>query len=204
MMSKWIIAIGLILVMLVAAALLARKAVRAELFIEADPDQVWAVLTDPDSYEDWNPILISVDGEFIEGQTLSVGMKNRDGSVTTVEPTIRKLLPGRELNQVGGVPGILTFNHTWKLEAVNGGTRVTQFEEYRGIGVLFWNPEWVERSYRQANLSLRDWIGARTSSTAWFSPKRALLADRRNLAVTNRQIDVRRRVQLPVPGASVG
>ena len=43
---------------------------------------------------------------------------------------------------------MLTFDHTWRLEAVDGGTRVTQFEEYKGIGVLFWDPAWVEEAYK--------------------------------------------------------
>ncbi len=158
MTSRWLAAVGLVLIALVASALLARKSVRAELTIAAEAEEVWSVLTDPESYEDWNPILVSVDGEFVEGQTLSVGMKNPDGSITMVTPRIKKLVRDVELNQVGGVPGILTFDHTWRLEPVDGGTRVTQFEEYRGIGVLFWNPEWVEKAYRQANLNLRDRI----------------------------------------------
>jgi hypothetical protein len=155
MTSKWIIAVGLILIVLVALAYFGRKSVRAEVTIKVEPYQVWAVLTDPGSYQDWNPILVSVDGEFVEGQTLSVEMKNPDDSVTTVTPRVRKVVPNAELNQVGGIPGVLTFDHTWRLEAVDGGTRVTQFEEYRGIGVLFWDPSWVEAAYRQANENLR-------------------------------------------------
>ena len=160
MTSKWIIGIGLLLAVLIALALLARKSVRAEITMQADPDQVWAVLTDSTSYKDWNPILVSVDGEFVEGRTLSVEMKNPDGSITMVSPTVRKLVPNVELNQVGGIPGVLTFDHVWRLEAIDGGTRVTQFEEYRGIGVLFWDPAWVEQAYRQANMNLRDLIDA--------------------------------------------
>ena len=124
--------------------------------IAAEPEQIWSVLTDADSYQDWNPILVSVDGQFSEGQTLSVDMKNPDGSVTAVTPRIKKLVENSLLNQTGGLPGILTYDHTWSLELTENGTRVTQFEEYRGIGVLFWNPASVEQAYRQANLNLRD------------------------------------------------
>ena len=99
MTTKWIVAIVLILFALVASALLARKSVRAELMIQADPEEVWAVLTDPTSYKDWNPILISVEGEFAEGRRLSVEMKNPDGSTTTVNPQVKKLMPEAELNQ---------------------------------------------------------------------------------------------------------
>lgn len=156
MTSKWLIAVGLILIAVIVLALFSRKSVRAELTIDAPPEEVWSVLTDPALYPDWNPILVSVQGKFEEGATLSVGMRNPDGSVTDVKSRVKKLVPGSKLNQVGGIPGVLTFDHTWKLEAVAEGTRVTQFEEYRGIGVLFWDPAWVEEAYRQANLSLRE------------------------------------------------
>ena len=155
MTSKWIILVGLLLITLVALALLAQKSVRADLTIHADPEQVWSVLTDPDSYRDWNPILVSVEGAFVEGQVVTVEMRNPDDTVTVVTPRVKKVVPNAELNQVGGIPGVLTFDHTWRLEAVDGGTRVTQFEEYRGIGVLFWDPAWVEAAYRRANENLK-------------------------------------------------
>ena len=50
----------------------------------------------------------------------------------------------------------MTFDHTYLLEAVEGGTRVTQHEEYRGIGVLFWDASWVEPAYSKVNEALRD------------------------------------------------
>ena len=155
MTSKWIVITILLLIAVVAAALLARKSVRAELTIQATPEEVWAVLTDPTSYKDWNPILVSVAGEFVEGRKLSVEMANPDGSTTNVTPLVKKLVPNTELNQFGGFFGVLTYDHTWTLKAVDGGTRVTQFEEYRGIGVWFWDPEWVGRAYRQANENLK-------------------------------------------------
>ena len=161
MTSKWMIAVVLVLIAVTLLALLSRKSVRAELTIRATPDEIWSVLTDSSSYPAWNPILVAVKGEFHEGATLDVDMKSPDGSVTVVRPRVKKLVPGSELNQVGGIPGVLTFDHTWRLEAVDGGTRVLQFEEYRGIGVLFWDPSWVEEAYRQANINLRDTVESR-------------------------------------------
>lgn len=161
MASKWLIAITLVLAVIAILALFSKKSVRAELVIPAQPEQVWSVITDPTSYPDWNPILVAIDGKFVEGQKLLVEMKNPDGSSTDVTATVRKMDSNKRLNQVGGIPGVLTFDHTWTLEAVEGGTRVTQFEEYRGIGVLFWDPSPVEAAYKQGNLNLRDQIGER-------------------------------------------
>lgn len=153
--SKWMIALGLILLALAALALLARKSVRAEVTIQAGPEEVWAVLTDPTSYKDWNPILVSVKGEFEEGAMLAVDMSNPDGTTTPMNPIVKQLIPNERLNQFGGIPGVLTYDHTWSLEPVDGGTRVVQFEKYRGIGVLFWNPASVEKAYNDANENLK-------------------------------------------------
>ena len=155
MTSKLTIAVVLILAAIILLALFARKSVRAELIIQAEPLEIWVVLTDPTSYSEWNPILVSVEGKFEEGATLSVDMRNPDNSTTTLNPRVKKLVPGSTLNQFGGVPGVLTYDHTWSLEPVDGGTRVVQFEEYRGIGVLFWNPAWVEEAYNGANENLK-------------------------------------------------
>ena len=155
MSSKLIIAIALILFTIVLLALLARKSVKAEVTIEASQEDVWAVLTDPASYSGWNPILVAVEGTFEEGATMAVNMRNPDGSITAMTPRVKELVPGSKLNQFGGIPGVLTYDHTWSLESVDGGTRVVQFEEYRGIGVLFWNPASVEAAYNEANENLK-------------------------------------------------
>lgn len=156
MTSKLTITIVLILVAIILLAVFARKSVRAEVTIQAPPHEVWAVLTDPSSYSEWNPILVAVEGTFEEGATMAVDMRNPDGSITAMTPRVRELVPGSKLNQFGGIPGVLTYDHTWTLKSVDGGTRVRQFEEYRGIGVLFWNPESVETAYNEANANLKE------------------------------------------------
>ena len=40
------------------------------------------------------------------------------------------------------------------VQSVDGGTRVTQHEEYRGIGVWFWDESWVEPAYAGVNEAL--------------------------------------------------
>ena len=94
-------------------------------------------------------------GEFEEGATLAVDMSNPDGTITPMNPVVKRLIPNERLNQCGGIPGVLTYDHTWSLESVDGGTRVVQFEKYRGIGVLFWNPASVEKAYNEANENLK-------------------------------------------------
>jgi hypothetical protein len=154
--SKWLISSIVLVAVLVVMYLLGRKSVHTELVIPADSKEVWSVLMDVPAYDEWNPVLIPVEGTFAEGEQLKYHMTQPDGKHTEVQATVRELIEEKKLNQYGGIPGILTFDHTWLLEPVEGGTRVTQHEEYRGIGVLFWNPSWFESAYQRANEALRD------------------------------------------------
>lgn len=147
--------LALIGVVVVALSLLGHKSVHADLVIPAPPEMIWSVLTDAAGYEDWNPVFTSVEGEYREGAQMAYQMRDASGKQTTVSATVVKLDEPRELNQFGGMRGILTFDHHWFLEPVEGGTRVTQHEEYRGIGVWFWDPSWFESAYAQANEALR-------------------------------------------------
>lgn len=69
--------------------------------------------------------------------------------------TVVVMTPEKELRQKGGVPGILTFDHRWLLEPVPGGTRVTQYEVDRGIGLWFWDSSWIEPAYSKVNNALK-------------------------------------------------
>ena len=143
-------------VVLSALAFAGCKSVDAQLTIPAPPEQIWSVLMDGESYGEWNPVLVQVEGEFREGERLTYQMMTESGEPTEVEARVVKLDPGRELNQAGGIWGILTFDHHWILEPVEGGTRVTQHEDYEGIGVLFFDPSWFESAYDRGNHALRE------------------------------------------------
>ena len=151
-LAAWIV--GLVGVAIVALSLLGHKSVHAELVIPAPPEAIWSVLTDAASYEEWNPVFTSVEGDYREGAKIAYRMRDASGAETDVTATVIKLERGRELNQFGGMRGILTFDHHWFLKPVEGGTRVTQHEDYRGIGVWFWDPSWFESAYARANEAL--------------------------------------------------
>ncbi len=132
------------------------KSVDAQLTIPASPERIWSVLMDGDGYGEWNPVLVEAKGEFREGATMTYQMMTKSGEAAEVEAKVVKVDHARELNQAGGYWGILTFDHHWILEPVEGGTRVTQHEDYEGIGVLFFDPAWFEAAYGRGNQNLRD------------------------------------------------
>ena len=156
---KWVIAVLVILTAMVSLALTGNKSVHAERVIPYPAEAIWAVLTDTGGYEDWNPILVRAEGRFEEGRTMRYLMRTGDGGATPVESLVRRLVHEREINQFGGMRGVLTFDHWWRLEPAAGGTRVIQQEKYRGIGVWFWNPAWVESAYRDALVALETHLG---------------------------------------------
>ncbi|MEM9493528.1 MAG: SRPBCC domain-containing protein [Myxococcota bacterium] len=145
-------------------ALLGHKVVHTELVIPGPPEAVWEILTDPRGYEEWNPIFVHVVGEYREGTEIRYRMRDESGNESDVTTMVSRLDEHRRINQYGGIRGVLTFDHNWRLEPVAGGTRVVQHEEYRGIGVWFWDPSGVERLYQRANAALRTRVVERQSA----------------------------------------
>ncbi len=139
----------------IAMALLGHKVVHTEIVVPAPAEAVWGVLTDPAGYAEWNPIFVRVEGEFREGAEMHYRMRDHTGKESDVTSKVVRFAEQQLLNQFGGLRGILTFDHTWQLEPVEGGTRIIQHEEYRGVGVWFWDASWVKPMYQRANEALQ-------------------------------------------------
>ena len=152
---KWLIIGAVLIIVLALAVLLPRKSVHAELVIQAEPAEVWAAVTDTASYGEWNPIFRSVTGSFAPGAVMEVSMQTSDGSFVAVEAVVEEMVPNRLLHQRAGMTGVLTADHQWLLEEDPAGTRVIQHEEYRGIGVPFYDPSYVEVLYAEGLAALK-------------------------------------------------
>lgn len=131
------------------------KEFRAEAVIEAPPERVWAVLTDTAAYSEWNPVFVKVQGGYAEGATVKNSVMFPDGQAVDMDARVEAFIPSRELRQSGGIPLVLTFDHRWILEPIDGGTRVIQHEIDRGIYLWFWNSEWVEPAYQRTVQALK-------------------------------------------------
>lgn len=157
----WMPWAGGVVLALLGAALGGCKTVTVETVIRAKPATVWSVLSDAPGFARWNPVHVKVEGEFREGEVVRIHVKDGTGKVSAFPSTVRRLAPERALAQGGGVPGFLTFDHSFHLEAVDGGTRVVQREQFRGAGVLFADLDWVEDGYRRVNAALKQTAEAR-------------------------------------------
>ena len=145
-------------VIVMSLLLVGCASVHTEILIEASPEEVWEVLSDTKTHQEWNPVLKPLDGEFQEGAKLKYQMIEPGKDPVEVSAKVIKVEPNKELNQYGGIWGIMTFDHHWYLEPTEGGTKVIQHEEYRGVYVPFWDYSWVEPAYAKANEALKNKI----------------------------------------------
>ena len=131
---------------------------QTEIIIPASPDKIWAVLIDTDGYKEWNPVFVPLKGrleQVEEGEILTWLYTQRGQDPIETEMKVVKFVEDKQLNQQGGIWGILNVNHNWFLDPVPEGTRVTNREEWSGIGVLFWDYSWVEPTYKEMNENLK-------------------------------------------------
>ncbi len=131
------------------------KSVHHEHTIKAPVGVVWKTLTEMEKYPDWNPVMELVEGEVQEGAQVKYRYTQEANKSYVIEATVVKIVPEQLLNQKGGIPLVLTFNHRYVLEPNDEGTQVTIHEDYRGIGVNFWNPQPVEAAYQRLNEALK-------------------------------------------------
>ena len=156
MRKKWMVAAAVLpAAVFVTLYLLGRETFHAEITIEATPEEVWSVLTDAPGYAAWNPLLVPVSGDFSEGAEVEYQMTQPNGRQSTMKTRVTKVVALEELSQHAGYPGVLTADHTYRLEPTQGGTRLIQHEVDNGVAMLFWDSSWVQPAYERVNLALK-------------------------------------------------
>ena len=109
--------------------------------IDAQPERVWAVLTDVPAYPTWNPFVVSAEGEFAVGQRLSLRLPPLAAAFrVTLRPTVLEATPHRRLQfrlrlARLGIPGLFDSEQTLTITPRDGGG-VRLWEEARFSGVL--------------------------------------------------------------------
>jgi len=114
---------------------LAPHKVETTVEIAAPADRVYAILTDFQSYPQWNPFVVKAEGRAAKGETLNNKLRDSDGSFMTFKPKVLAADPGRELRWIGRlwVPGIVDGEHYFRIEPTGDGkVRLTQGEKFSG------------------------------------------------------------------------
>jgi hypothetical protein len=99
--------------------------------IQASAERVWAILTDPTRYPEWNPTVVSIEGRIAAGEKIRL--------VSTLDPNrtfklhIAELEAPRHMIWSGGMPlGLFTGERVFTLTEVAGATDFHMEETYSG------------------------------------------------------------------------
>lgn len=153
------LAAGAAAAIIVAAAFVfaPRATVVTEVDIDATPGEVWSVLGDPESYREWNPFIVSMEGELVEGATLTNTMRPEGGSEMTFRPTVLRAEPEKELRWLGRLflPRIFDGEHYFLLDERDGGTRLVHGEAFHGVLLWFMDVERFRADFERMNAALK-------------------------------------------------
>lgn len=105
--------------------------VYTEIEIAAPAPAVWAVLADTEGHADWNPLIISMEGEVKEGAQLRNVLQLPGASPMEFTPRVLVATENVELRWLGdaGAPGIFDGEHYFLLEETGRGTTLFRHGE---------------------------------------------------------------------------
>lgn len=137
------------------------KAIETEIDIRADAPVVWDVLTDFQSYPEWNPFITAISGDVCRSGRLKVRICPPGLRAATFRPRIVTAQPGRELSWVGRIllPGLFDGWHSFRISATGSGVRFYQCERFTGLFAPFFGQDdldAVRAGFEAMNEALRD------------------------------------------------
>ena len=140
-----------------------------EIDIDASPETVWNVLSDFNSYPEWNPFIRSMKGKMQKGERLEAFLKPPKGKGMRIRPTVQEAIKDREFRWLGHLAGVnFLFNgeHYFKLDRISENrTRLSHGEIFSGILVpMLWKS--LNTDTRDGFLKFNDAIKERSEQTA--------------------------------------
>ena len=108
-----------------------KKQIHTQIQIQSSPAQVWSVLTDFDSYPDWNPFVRSVKGTVALHNTIEVDLPGMN-----FKPVITSFKQDQQFSWLGhlGFKGLFDGEHSFQLiDNQDGSTTFVHSENFKGI-----------------------------------------------------------------------
>ncbi len=115
-----------------------RHELRTEIKIFAPPETVWSILTDLESYSDWNPFVVEAKGNTSVGSKLVNRLQPPGGTAMTIKPVVTVSDTAQTFEWLGhaGIRGLFDGRHRFDLEETkSGGTKLVHSEKFRGLFV---------------------------------------------------------------------
>jgi hypothetical protein len=137
-----------------------RKELTSGVDIDANPHQVWHMLTDFANYPAWNPFILHAEGSCEAGSTLRLRMQPHGGRAGTFTPVVREVVEQARLRWVGTFLGhrILQADHTFTITPLERGCRLVQHETFSGVVVPFFSASLDARTlpaFKAMNMALK-------------------------------------------------
>lgn len=100
--------------------------------IEAPPQRVWDLLTDAESYDQWNRAILDIQGPIELGTTVKlVSVVNPE---RTFKLKVNEMDPPRRMVWSDGMPlGLFTGERVYELKPTRDGTEFTMTETFSGL-----------------------------------------------------------------------
>lgn len=140
------------------------KHISSSIQIDASPEQVWQILSDFESYSQWNPFIIRATGQALQGHRLEGDFRPVGAKATTLRPVLVKVVPDQELRWVGSfvVRGLFDVEHIFNIERQGPGqVRLIQQETFRGVLVPFFRFDGTEAAFALMNEALKERVEGR-------------------------------------------
>jgi len=103
--------------------------------INAPTAKVWKILTDTQSYPEWNPLIKELKGDLKLGEKLEITVQLNPKSTNKFKPTVISYRKGEEFSWRGSlpIPGLFEGCHYFQLEAQGEQTLFKHSETFSGL-----------------------------------------------------------------------
>ncbi|MBI1221891.1 MAG: SRPBCC domain-containing protein [Bacteroidetes bacterium] len=108
------------------------KQIITQQFIQAKPETVWNILMETQSYADWNPFIVKMEGTPGMGAQLTNTMMQGKNPMT-FKPRVTAFNEGEYFEWLGSMPlNMFNGRHFFRLSSANGGTLLEHGEYFAG------------------------------------------------------------------------
>jgi len=106
-----------------------------EIIINASAEKVWGILTDFAKFPEWNPFIVSIEGNPEVGTRLRTELKSGNGT-SVFKPKVLVADKNKTFEWIGSlpIPGLFNGQHLFKIEPIeNNRVKFIQSEQFSGL-----------------------------------------------------------------------
>ena len=138
------------------------KNLRTEIIIQSTREKIWNILTDFNTYGEWNPFITEISGNMKVGEELKVTMSIEGRAPSTFKPIVLSVVENAKICWRGKLisPAIFQGTHYFTLEEIEAGKiRFEHGEIFKGVFagmILSRIGEQTREGFEKMNLALKE------------------------------------------------